>query len=813
MRERISLFILICCSLFALEVQAQIPPIVPPVIDPGQVDPSGGGTTGTIEAPKVDPKAAEINAEEKKVKDQIAEEKKEQQKREEEKDILARKRQEELPEPKIWGQQFFRDQSIKLFDRSKNQRAIESYRIASGDEIEVTVWGAVDFSRSVSVNDNGYIDLSIPDLLVPRLYIKGMKFSDVRDAIYQRLSRHMNMKGSNYDVQLNYSRSITVNITGEVFSPGSYTIPATNTAFNALVASGGPSQIGSVRRIKVISSDHPTRQLDVYKFANNPNVSEAFFLDNNDYIFVPLAEKVVEVRGSVKRPFHYELLEGEQLLEALEFAGGVKADAYLRNIQIKRYANDEERIIDVNLAQIIDNKENFPLMNGDIIELSPISEAYSNYVTVEGAVKLPGEYELGAGTKILEVLQKSGIMLSAVKENIYVRRLRPDFSIEYISVSIDSILAGQETANIRLRALDKVEVKFKSEFVDEYKVQIYGAVRKPGPYIHSDSLTLEDLLYLANGIEKEAANSILEISRLVPQSDGSSKVELMSYDINADLKVIGAEGLTLKPRDQIFVRLTKNYKLPQNVSIHGEIAYPGAYTLQDNGERIADLLDRAGGPTALAFLEGARLIRPGEGFVVLDLKDVAKNPNSRFNYILRPGDSLSIPVVKDLVAIGGRINHPEVKNKSEIAEIELKLKLLKTKSKIEREEIQAKEAISRKTNPDRINVPFHKGKRANYYLKEYAGGIDRANGGRKRLVYVRYPSGAVKKTRNYFFFKYYPKVTKGAMVYVDTKTKTDKQNIPKKKRAPIEWNRVIQNGVAITSSTLTLLLAIRALNN
>jgi polysaccharide export outer membrane protein len=809
-RPQVFSFVVLMLALCtSLSLFAQVPPPLPD-IDPTKID-NPAEKINPVNSETIE-SAKETTEEENRVKNELEEKENARKKEEEDRDILALKRQSELPEAKIWGQQFFRNQSISLFTRSRDIKAIDSYELGIGDAIEVTVWGAVDFSKSVQINAEGFIDLSIPDLLVPRLYVKGMKFADVRKAIYERLSQHMNMRGSLYDIQLNYSRSITVNITGEVFNPGSYTIPAINTAFNALVASGGPSQIGSVRKINVVSSDRPTRVLDVYEFATNPNVADEFFLRNNDYIFVPLADRVVEIKGSVKRPYYYELIEGENLKTALQFAGGLEADAYLRNIQIKRYINDEERIIDINLGDLLQSKEDFNLMNGDIVNIATISEAYSNYITIDGAVKLPGEYELEQGTKIKDVLIKSGIMLSAVMQRIYIQRIRPDFSIDYISVNVDSIMLDENSqANIPLRALDKIEVKFKSNFVDQYDVQLYGAVRSPGAYIYSDSLTLNDLIYLANGIQNEAANSIIEVSRLIPQTDGTTTTSIQQFQIKENLEIEGAEGFRLEPYDQIFVRLAKGFELPRNVRIQGEIFYPGEYTLLRKGERISDLIQRAGGISSIAFLEGAKLQRPGRGFVVINLKEVLEDTASRFNYRLEAGDVLTIPRTQDLIAVAGRINHPEVKDQSEIDEIELKLRLRKAETDIEREEILAEEQISRKKNPTKINVPFHKGKRAKYYIREYAGGVDWQNGGRKRLVYVRYADGSYKKTRNYLLFKVYPKVEKGAMVYVDTKSKKDKENKYKAPRQRIDWNNVIRDGFALATSSLTLYLAIRAL--
>lgn len=785
---------------------AQVPPI--PVIDPTVITSPEKTTTEPIDL-KNREKATELKATEEKVKTDIDEEKKKLKDEEDEKDILALKRQTILPAAKIWGQNFFRDQSISLFVRSRDIKALPNYPVGTGDELSITVWGMVDFSKAVAVTNEGFIDISLPSVMIPRLYVKGMKYGEVQKLIADRLANHMNMKGSYLDIQLNYSRNIVVNITGEVFNPGSYTIPAVNTAFNALVASNGPNQIGSVRNIKVVSSLQSTRTLDIYKFIMNPNIADEFFLNNNDYIYVPIANKVVEITGAIKRPYFYELLEGESLRAALLFAGGLAPDAYYKNIQIRRYIKDEEKIIDIDFGKLLADSADFELVNGDIISISTIKEAYSNFVTVQGAVKLPGEYELKPEIKIRDVLVKSGVMLSAVKERIYVKRIQPDFSIKYININVDSIMYYPESeSNIYLRALDIIEVKFKSEYVDEYNIRLDGAVRKPGKYRHSDSLSLADLIYLGNGIKNEATKSIIEISRLIQKNDGTTATEIYQFNIGDSLNISEADNFLLKPYDQVFVRLSRGFEFPKNIEISGEIFYPGIYTLVKKNERVSDIITRAGGVTKIAFLEGAQLYRAGEGYVVLNLDEVLKNENSIYNYYLKEGDVISVPKIKDLVSIAGRVNHPQIKESSQINEIELKIKIMKLKTEIEREELMAQEKITEMRNPLKINVPFHKYKTADFYIRNYAGGIDRENGGRGRLIYVRYPDGSVKKTRQFLFFKAYPRVEKGSMVYVDTYSRIKKLKDPNRK--VVNWEGLIRDGFALITSSLTVFAIIKA---
>jgi hypothetical protein len=319
---------------------------------------------------------------------------------------------------------------------------------------------------------------------------------------------------------------------------------------------------------------------------------------------------------------------------------------------------------------------------------------------------------------------------------------------------------------------------------------------------------LADLIYLSNGIKNEAALSYVEISRLIQNKDGSTSTQLFQFPIREDLQVRAADDFLMKPYDQVFVRQSKAFELPQNIKIDGEVNFPGSYTISGKKERIHDLIRRSGGLTSIAFAEGAKLFRKGDGYVLLDLQEVLKDSNSVYNYLLKEGDVITVPKIKDLVSIAGRVNHPYIKEQSEIAELELKIKLMKALTEVEREEILAKEKIVQMKNPLRINVPFHKLKRANYYLKEYAAGIDRFNGGRDRLVYVKYPDGSVKRAKAFLFFKSYPKVEKGSMVYVDTKTKNFKPKNENKK--PIDWTNIIRSTFSILTSGLTIYALINA---
>lgn len=732
--------------------------------------------------------------------------------KEEEQELLALQRNRELPDAAVWGQQFFRNQSITLFtDAARNRRALNDYLLDVGDEISLTIWGPTNYSQSMLVDEEGFIDLSMGMYRIPRLYVKNMTFSDARKAIVERMSRHSNIKRSGYSIQLNYSRTINVNIVGEVFTPGSYTIQATNTAFNALVAAGGPSQLGSIRKIRVSSGrgQSEDKVLDVYKYILDPEKDEEFFLYDNDYIYVPLAGRVVKIEGAIKRPHSYELIEGENLLDLINYAGGLQADAYTVNIKIKRFENDQELLLDVNLADLLDRKKDLKLLDGDIISIEPIGQPYSNFVEVNGAVKLPGEYALQDSTRLAQVLAKAGVLSSARLDKAYLKRTRPDFTTEYVELDLLKVLTDSTSSdNLVLRPMDRIEIKTKSDFIDEFSIRLDGEVRQPGSFDYSDNLSLADLIYMGGGIKPSASSSRIEVSRMERIGE-RSVIVIEEIAIGDSLEVADAETFILRPFDQVFVRRAGEYEEPRNVSIAGEVRYPGVYTLKKRDERLFDVLRRAGLLTEVASVSGAKLLRSKDntGPILLDLEEVLEDRESKYNYLLRDGDRIIIPRVRDLVSISGAVNHSFIQEQNEIGELELEIELAKLETEIERKELILERTKTKERRAPKVNVPYHKNKNAMFYIREYGAGIDRVNRGRRRLVYVRYDNGLVRRTRSFLFFHKYPKVETGAMVFVDTKPIREKQP-SKRNREPINWGKVFSDTIAQLTAAVTLYLLI-----
>ncbi len=763
------------------------------------------------------------------------------------------------PEEAIYGQGIFRNKSLKLFEPSGNFKAPSNYLIGVGDEFSVTIWGRAQHSNVLKVNNEGYVK----DQYVPRVYVKGLTHEKAIAAIKSNMNSAYNMKDSFMEIILSYSRQLTIGIYGNVFDPGSYSVSSLNTALNSLIAAGGPNQTGSVRRIKVMKPGGQDRVLDVYKYLEKSGNVDNIFLENNDVIFVPAAEKVVMIQGAIKRPMSYELLENENILDLIKFAGGLVANAYKNNIQILRYKNDRQVLVDINLNTFDRNSSEYKLEDGDVITVPEVTETFRNYVLTEGAVEQEGVFELKKSMKVYDLIMKTGLSIDARTDVVYLMRKQDDLTNRFIKIDLDEVLKNRNSReNIELQPQDKLKVFSKSDFIDEFSVSVvghvrkpgqteydenlrisdliyfsggvkssaaeiallkssefdksisykriniaevltnpesednvlispkdelivypksrfldefnvsvHGAVREPGTYPYSPNMTLNDVLFVSGGLKEEAANSRVEVSRILKENIEEATVVVATLQVDKDLVLTDKKGFKLEPYDQVFIRNAPGFELQRNITIEGEVQYPGVYPLVDRNEKILSLIERAGGLSPSAFKAGATLKREEDevGYILLDLDEVMNNPGSKFNYVMKEKDVIFVPKVKDLVSIAGAINFPGI------------------------------DTIKR------LNVPYHKNKNAMFYVKKYAAGIDRKEKkGRKKLVYVTQPNGHTMATRSVLGIKFYPQVEEGADIKVYAK-KRKPERINKEKEET-DWGKVFATTLTQVSAVLTLII-------
>ena len=316
------------------------------------------------------------------------------------------------PRAKIFGQDVFRNNKLKIYQKALDAKAPENYKVGSGDEISISVWGYSEFTETLLVDDRGYITPSS----YGRIYVKGLAFEKMRSLLKSRFSSFLDMQNSEIDVTLAYSRVITVNIVGEVYNPGSYSIPAINTAFNALIAAKGPNQLGSVRSIYLKRNGKTVDSLDVYQFLFNPERSQDIYMQDGDYLFIPPAKYIVEVSGAVNRPYTYEAKSGESVANIIKYAGGYSVNAFSDVITLKRAEYNSIKVNDVHK----DHSNSTAVQNGDAIIVNTISNRLSNLVTVKGSIGVQGDYEFKKGERLLDLLNRA----KCIDEKTFLEKTR-----------------------------------------------------------------------------------------------------------------------------------------------------------------------------------------------------------------------------------------------------------------------------------------------------------------------------------------------------------------------------------------------------
>ncbi len=670
----------------------------------------------------------------------------------------------------VYGQELFRRGDLKIYERSLDAKAPANYELGVGDELGISIFGVSYYNTVAKVDNRGRIELG----QLGSIYVKGIAFDKAKVLIKTALSNNFNMSANQLEISLAYSRSITVNIVGEVFQPGSYKIPALNTAFNALIAAGGPTDIGTLRNVQLRRNGKVIKTFDVYAYLQNPGSEDDFFLQDNDYLVVGTTGKRVSIAGSVKRPLTYELLPQEQLTTLLRFAGGAQANALLANMRVQRYVGKNRLLIPVNFDSLLTLKQDFALQDGDGVTLGQVNDDVENQVEIKGPVYFPGTYALLPGYRVADLIQKAGgLREQTLLKRAYVVRTEKDETRRYIPLNIETLMANpSDPGNIPLYKNDALLLYTEASFVDTFAVSVNGEVKNPRSLPYKEGLTLGDVLVLSGGLKISAELTKIEIARsniFSPNykpgdSYQSNLIELtIPKDITENEEVLKTG---LMPFDIVSVRRIPNFELQKVVQLKGEFKYPGTYVIQDKGFTVQDAVKLAGGLTPYAFEEGARFDRPNlpGGFLVFDLKRAMGRRGSMYNYTLKEGDVITVPKVIDYVSIYG----------SGIRYIENLINLDST------------------ANYEVMNAPFVHGKRAGFYVRHFGNGYT-ADAWRSK-TYVVEANGRVRRTVNLYVVRISPKVKKGASVQVITKERKVKDKAKDVvNKIPTDWNKIIQD--------------------
>ena len=483
-----------------------------------------------------------------------------------------------------------------------------NYLIGPGDRFDISLWGRIERFYQVKVDRNG--EITLPKIGTLRVW--GLSFLELKKYLLRELSKHY--KGFQMNVVMGRLRTIRVFVIGEVVTPGSYTLSSLSTVYNALFAAAGPSKRGTMRNIQLIRNGDIVQTIDLYDFLLKGDKSQDKRLQSGDTIFVPIIGPVVGIAGNVMRPAIYEI-KGKMMLEELfDLAGGVTSTGYLQRVQIERIVAHEKRIVeDFDLAEYT-RQGNFHelriiLQDRDLVKIFPILPTTQNIVYLEGHVKRPGGYEFKEGMKLLDLISSFDQLLPEpyLDHANIIRLVPPDFHPETISFNLGRLLRADLSQNIELKEHDRVTIYSRENLREVPQVTISGKVQRPGKYRLLENMRVKDLIYNAGNIKRSAYLPEAEITRLIKTKRG---VESKAININLGeaLKENTKYNILLKEDDYVFVRQIPKWYTEKTCTIHGEVSFPGEYSIS-KGERLSSVLERAGGFTEYAYLKGAFFTR------------------------------------------------------------------------------------------------------------------------------------------------------------------------------------------------------------
>ncbi len=567
----------------------------------------------------------------------------------------------------IYGHDIFQADSLKVFQPSTIVKIPDAYVIGMGDEIAVSIFGASNFDGTFEVTNGGYIQPKD----MPRIFLKGLSWGQAKRLLQKRFARYYVFRPEQFTTSVLAPRAITINIFGEVQRPGSYHLVATNTAFNALIAAGGLTKKGSVRNI-LISNGSGQKTMDIYTLMTKPIAQFDFYLEDNVIIQVPPLGTVVDIKGAINRPYKYELKDNEGLTDLISYAGGLSADAVREVIQIKRFEGDQKILLDVNLKDLMSKGQRFVLQNGDEVLIRAIESTVMNAVIVEGAVEMPGEYALGTTPHISDLIEKAKLKREARRDMGFLVRMNPDSTYKLIQIDLGSIMEHRGGAeDLQLQPGDRLVVNALVNYTDRTMLKVSGAVRKEieYPFDPDNTITLEQALLLAGGLDREAADQGY-IIRTNPTN--TREKEYVRIDVKkALLHSDGTENILLEPLDEVVVLYSSEYTDVSSVAIEGAVREPGEFQY-DASLSLRDLLILGGGLKREAsgridvFRVSMEKGKPTSTLAVTIEVDESYNiVSGNTDFELRPHDKVVARMIPEfelqsMVTIEGAVQYPGV---------------------------------------------------------------------------------------------------------------------------------------------------------
>lgn len=626
---------------------------------------------------------------------------------------------------KVFGRDIFNNKDL-TFEPSMNIATPQNYRLGPGDAVYIDIYGASQKTIESTVTPDGTV---VIEGFGP-VSVSGLTVAQANSRLRSTLGARYS--SSRINLTVGQTKTIMVNVMGNVNAPGSYTLSAFATVFHALYMAGGINEIGTLRNIKVYRGGRQITAVDIYDYILNGQLTGNIRLAEGDVIIVGEYDCLVNITGKVKRPMFYEMKRTESVGTVLKYAGGFTGDAYKKSVRLVRKAGTQYSVYNVGEFEL----NTFKLEDEDSLSVDSVLPRFQNMVEVKGAVFRPGMYQVGGEISSVKQLieHAEGVTEDAFTPHAVMHRMKTDRTLEVISVDLQGILNGA-VADIPLRNEDVLYVPSKKELEEEKTITIHGEVMYPGIYKYADNETIEDFVLQAGGLKDAASMKKVDVSRRIINPNATTATDTIARTFTFSLKdgfiIDGEHGFTLQPFDEVYVRTSPGYVEQSNIKVEGEILYPGEYTLSQKDQRLSDIISQAGGFTKWAYIKGARLertITPDERlrmqtvqkmlsiqnadgdtinvsqldlgntyYFAIDMEKAIKNPGSSSDVVLRKGDRIIIPQFTNSVKINGNVMYPNT-------------------------------------------VTYQKGKGVNYYVKQAGGYGNRA---KKSKTYIIYMNGAV----------------------------------------------------------------------
>lgn len=650
--------------------------------------------------------------------------------------LLAEKRKK-----KVFGRDIFNNKDL-TFEPNMNIATPQNYILGPGDAVYIDIYGASQKTIESTVSPDGEVTI---EGFGP-VQVSGLTVAQANARLRSTLGARYS--SSKIKLTVGQTRSIMINVMGEVKNPGTYTLPAFATVFHALYMAGGTNDIGTMRNIKVYRNNRLVSVVDIYDYILNGKLTGNVRLADNDVISVGPYDCLVNITGKVKRPMYYEMKRNESVGTLLKYAGGFTGDAYKKSVRIVRKTGREYSVYNVDEFDM----SAFHLADEDSVSVDSILPRFSNMVEVKGAVFRPGMYQVGGDINSVKTLieHADGLREEAFTARAVMHRMKKDRTLEVVPVDVEGILDGT-VPDIPIQNNDVLFIPTKQEMMEEQTITIHGEVQYPGIYRYADNETLEDFVLQAGGLKQTASTVKVDVSRRIvnPKALTTDSVIARTYTfaLKDGFVIDGTPGFKLMPFDEVYVRKSPGYYKQQNVVVEGEVMFSGTYTLSKKNQRLSDLIKSAGGVNVRGYIAGARLerkvneserarmeavlkkakeeaeqmeIEAAKENKKIDLKDSEKikkfeipefysvgieldkalaNPGCDADIVLREGDKIIVPQYNGTVKINGAVMYPNT-------------------------------------------VGFQKGKKAKYYINQAGGFSEKA---KKSQTYIVYMNGTIAK--------------------------------------------------------------------